>query len=394
MRRLVAALALAWTVVWFQRGALGPAGPLVQAEFASGYAGLGLLSTFGVLGGACGYLLAALLAQRHPRATMLAGAALVAAATLGAWGAASYAALGAMQVLAGLGEGLFFVPALARVTAAAPPEKIGRALGTLDSGISLGLFLVLLAAAPLLPASGWRGLMLMGAAVGFLMLALLAALPRGDPPPAGDLREVLQRKAWPLYGAVTLLNVVYFAVIYLSPTLLVARGFDLPTADLVAAAAVGLGIPWHFLGGRLADRHGAARMATMFTLGVAGCLFLLSANGPPLATALFLLALYSLGIAGTVGLISLVPRMLGAHLAAPGFGVFWGIGYLGGAAGPLLMGTVADAWGFPAALQLMAVLAGVAAILIAPKKPVLPKGPAKIPIPLLEPEPQKTKAAP
>lgn len=365
--RLLATLTLAWGIVWVQRAALSPVGPLVQQELGASLAELGLLPALGVAGGGAGYLAAGCWARRSPRASLLAGAALLAVATLGAGLARSYAGLAATQALAGFAEGLFFVPALALVARAHQGPRAGRALGVLDTGISAGSFTVLLAAGAILPFAGWRGVFLAAGALGALLAALLAAgVGPSAPEPPAPMRGVLRRGAWPLYGAVSLLLVVYFSLLYLAPVFLVARGFGLADADLVAAAAVGLGIPWHVLGGALADRLGAARSAALFTALFALGLAALGWTQEPWATAALLVACYSLGIAGFVGLIAAVPRLLGAALAAPAFGVFWGLGYLGGAVGPFAVGAVADAWGLTGALLVQAGLAGAAVLLLAP----------------------------
>jgi predicted MFS family arabinose efflux permease len=366
-RRLLAVLAVAWAVVWVQRAALSPAGPFVQQELGLDYGALGLLSTLGVVAGALGYLAAGVWATRRARATLLAGAALLALATLASARAGDYAQLALAQALAGAGEGLFYVPALAMVTRAFEGARQGRALGILDMGISAGSFVVLVAAGPLVPALGWRGLFLGAAVLGLLLLALLlAGVPRAPPEPPARLREVLHRRAVPVYAAVVLMLIVYFALLYLAPAMLVARGFDPESAALLAALAVGLGIPWHWAGGVLADRFGAARSGLAFGLVFALALLGLALAQGPVATAVALVAAYGIGIAAFLGIIALVPRVLGHHLAAPAFGVFWGLGYLGGSAGPVLLGALADRAGFGAALLAGAGLAALGALALLP----------------------------
>jgi len=366
-RALLAALTLGWTIVWVQRAALSPAGPLLQAELGLDYGQLGALSTAGVVGGAAGYLVAGWLAHHRLRGTMLAGAALLAVATLASWRAGTYLALLASQGVAGFAEGLFYVPALAAITRATEPGKSGRALGTLDMGISLGTFVALLLAPSLFAAAGSRGGFLAGGVLGLLVVpVLMAAVGRAAPVAPPAWREVLRRRAWPLYVAIAMLLVVYFTLVYLSPAFLVSRGFRAADADLVAAAAVVLGVPLHVVGGVLGDRVGPLRSATAFLVASGAAVALLALASSPALSAAALVAAYVLGIGGFVGVILLVPRVLGAHLAAPAFGVFWGIGYLGGALGPSLVGAAADAVGFAPALLGLAALTFLAAAALQP----------------------------
>jgi predicted MFS family arabinose efflux permease len=366
--RLLAALTLAWTAAWMARGALSPVGPALQEDLGLDLAALGLLPTLGVVGAAGGYVLAGFVAERHPRAALLGGLGLVALGTLVAWAAPDYALLAAGLTLAGVGEGLFYVPALAAVARAYASGGSGRALGALDMGISLGAALVLLAAVPLLPALGWRGVLLAAAlAVLAAMLLLGAAVPRApgvrDPPP---MRAALRRVAVPLYGAIVLLLGVYFALLYLAPAFLVSRGFALPDADLAASLAVALGVPAHLLGGALADRWGPAPVAVGFTgLFALGLLALaMPLPGPGLVAVLVLT--YSLGIVGFVALIALVPRVLGADLVGAAFAVFWAVGYLGGALGPYLAAALAGSSGFGATLGALAGAALLALLVLTP----------------------------
>lgn len=366
-RRLLAALALGWTATWVARAAVSPVAPALQADLGLGLAELGLLPTAGVLGAALGYAAAGPLARRAPRASLLAGLALAGLATAAGALARGLPELLAAQAAAGVGEGLFFVPALALV-ARGWREGSGRAIGVLDTGISLGSALVLVAAVPVMALAGWRGVLLGGGAVALLVALplLAAAVPRMPPEPRADLRDVLARRAWPLYASVAMLLAVYFALLYLAPSMLVARGFTLADADHVAALAVALGVPWHVLGGALADRHGAARTMVAFTglwaLAVAG----IAVAPGALAAGAAVVVAYSLGIAGFVALMALVPRVLGHELAAPAFGAFWALGYLAGALGPVLTAAAVQQAGQEAALVGLAATAGLAALAIAP----------------------------
>jgi predicted MFS family arabinose efflux permease len=364
---LLAALTVGWAVVWVQRAVVGPVGPLLRASLGLDYAQLGLLPSLGLLGGAVGYFAAGRAAAGHPRGTLLGGALLLALASLAAAGARDYPSLAAALIAQGIGEGLFYVPALALVARAYAGAGGGRALGLLDSGISVGSVLAF-AAAPFVAApSGWQGPFLFAGALGLLALVLLAlAVPRLPAEAAPPLRDVLERRAAPVYAALVLLIVSYFAVLYLAPAFLATRGFPLAQADLLAALAVVLGIPWHVLGGHFADKHGPARTAAGFALAQGLCTIALALPLGPLPTTLLLIATYSLGIAAFVALMTLVPHVFGAALAGPAFGVFWTVGYVGGAAGPLLLGGIADRAGFGPALALLGLFALGCAVVVWP----------------------------
>jgi predicted MFS family arabinose efflux permease len=181
---LLIALRIGYAYNWFD---VGPALPAIGGEFGVGPAGWGLLVALFLVGAGLFQVPAGLLARRFgSRVVSLSGVGLLAVA--GAFGALApnFPTLLGLRLVAGLGAGLFFSPAIGLVASLYPEGRRGVPVGTFSSAFSAGAALGLVASAYLVPAIGWRpALAVGGAALGVIAIAAWLGISRaaGGPDP-------------------------------------------------------------------------------------------------------------------------------------------------------------------------------------------------------------------
>ncbi|TYL99259.1 MFS transporter [Bradyrhizobium rifense] len=193
--------------------------------------------------------------------------------------ASGYALLLASRMLMAVGAGLCMPTALAVSVAVASPERRGRAVALVTSGMTVATVIGVPLGNLVGSLFGWRATFAMVAMLGAIALTgLLLGLPRGLPKSTASLAErlavarhgnvliaLLITVLWAL-GGFTMFT--YFAV----P--LRALGFDashISLALLVFGAAAAIG---NMLGGLLADRLGTVVTAALGLIGMASALFL------------------------------------------------------------------------------------------------------------------------
>ncbi|MFC4454421.1 MFS transporter [Deinococcus sonorensis] len=248
---------------------------LAPAFHASGRQ-LGLVVTLTQLGYALGLLLIVPLGDVLDRRRLVLG--LLAASVLALLGVALARSLGVFMLLSVL-VGLSAVSAQVLVPFAATlatPERRGRVVGTVMSGLLLGILLARTASGLIAEVAGWRSVYLLAAlAVAALGLVLARALPP-DRRPRGPrypqlMASVLQMTREPLlrwrslYGALVF---AAFSVFWASLAFLLAGApyhYSEGTIGLfgLLGAAGALAAS---LAGRMADRGGARRSTLAFGL--------------------------------------------------------------------------------------------------------------------------------
>lgn len=367
LRRATALLAVAcgMTVanIYYAQPLLGP----IAATYGVSQGGTTLVVTFTQLGYALGMLtllpLGDLLENRTLASRVL---LLTSAASLGAGLSPSFGAFLAASVLVGLTSVVaqILVPVAAHL---APERDRGRFVGTVMTGLLLGIVLARTVSSLLAAALGWRAIYLVsGAAMAGLSLTLRRLLPSRRPHHAGGYRDLmlsivrlareepaLRRRAVCqalLFGAYSCFwSSVAFELIH-------AHGlgqFGIAVFALVGTAGAGAAPLAGWLGDRGHDRTGS------------GIAFVLAALALVLAAA------------GSGTLLLLVPAGVLLDLAVQGHQVFsqreiYGMRpdararvttvfmttvFLGGALGSALAGAVGDAYGWRGATLLGAALA-------------------------------------
>ncbi|SDI53028.1 Predicted arabinose efflux permease, MFS family [Sinosporangium album] len=211
---------------------------------------------------------------RWPRKTLVVGGlAVFAVINVVTALAPTYAALMALRVLAALAAAAITPALFALAGGLAAPERVGRAIGVVASGLTMSLFLGVPIGSLLGSAFGWRSTFLAVAlftcAVLAAAAATLPALPGAPKIGVGAQVRALSRTAVLLSVLATVTGAAggMMTYTYIAPIThdLTGRG------GAILAAFIGVvgvaGAAGSVAGGRLTDRWGADR-ALLFTFGV------------------------------------------------------------------------------------------------------------------------------
>lgn len=269
---LASGAGLAVAALYYSQPMLGVLGTDMQASTQE----VGLLPTLTQLGYALGILFLAPLGDRHDRRSIILGkAAVLCAALLLAAAAPSLAMLLAASLVMGLAATLAqdIVPAAATL---APAAQRGKVVGTVMTGLLLGILLSRVVSGFVAEQWGWRAMFAAAAvSIALLGLACWRRLPRfaatTQLPYVALLRSLgtlwrqypaLRRATW----AQALLSIGFSGFWSTLAVLLHGAPFHLGAAAAgafgLAGAAGALAAP---LAGRLADRHGPARVTRLGT---------------------------------------------------------------------------------------------------------------------------------
>ncbi|MEV0715014.1 MFS transporter [Asanoa sp. NPDC050611] len=295
---------------------------LIAADLRVSIPAAGRLVTLYALGLAIGGPILTALTIRFNRRTVLIGALVLfvlgnAVAVL----TADYGLFLAARTLTGAVQGLFIGAAFAVGIAAAPPERMGRAMSVVVSGVAVSAALGVPVGTLVGQTLGWRGSFI--AIVVFALVTLVAtlALIPSVPSLGGGAGNQARYAFAPRVLAVLFLQVLAFAALFAAMTYIVpflgsVAGISgaLVSVFLLAygvATAVG-----SFGGGRYADTN-AARTLIVGSVGVAVALLMLYLAGS--IAALAALALAILGVFGLGVLPSIQYRVV--SLAGPGGGL-------------------------------------------------------------------------
>ncbi|TWP33550.1 MFS transporter [Leekyejoonella antrihumi] len=278
------------------------------------------------------------------------------------------------RVATGLGASGIVPVSLMLIGDVIPYEQRGHAIGWLFGGMAGGMAVGSTAGALVEPSIGWQGLFLVVAGVGAVVLAAavrsIPRRPRPMSPPSARaavrgyvqlLQDPRGRRTYEYVG----FNAVLQSGIYTWLGLYLHQRFGLGPVG-IGLGLLGYGIPGFALGpliGRLADRHGRARLIpaglALATLASAG----LAAPAPLILVAI-LVALLSMGYDLTqpllAGIVTDLPGHRGQSVALMAVVLFCGFG-----AGSLVFQAVLS-FGFVVALAVFGAAAGVAALVAVP----------------------------
>jgi len=233
--------------------------PQIAADVQVSVASTGQLVTAYALGVVIGGPLITVLTARMPRKGLVLGLiALFIAGSLLSAAATSYGLLVASRVLAALAQGTLFAISMVVVTTVVPPDRAGRAIAIVVSGLTVATVLGVPLGALLGQAFGWR--------MPFLAIAVIAAaggavlavtLPRTPAPTTGarsELRVLLRR---PVLLAITTTAIGFAGVgvvlTYLMPLLTQVSGFSAGMASALLLAYGAGSLLGNLAAGRLTD---------------------------------------------------------------------------------------------------------------------------------------------
>lgn len=274
------------------------------------------------------------------------------AANLLAVAATSFPLLLASRVLMAMGAALCTPTAIGVAVALASPERRGRAVALVTSGITVATVIGVPLGTMVGNQFGWRATFLMVAALGAVALAgVLYGVPRGLPNSTATLGERLAVARHPgvLYALATtvLWAIGGFTVFTYLAIPLQGLGFnaaDISLALLIFGSAAAIG---NMLGGTLADRFGPLPTAAVGLAGMATALVLLSlalkSATPDHARYAVLLVVFGWAIAGwafypaqVASIIRIDPRTSVIALSLNASAMYLGFA-LGGATGGIVL---------------------------------------------------------
>jgi FSR family fosmidomycin resistance protein-like MFS transporter len=277
----------------------------------------------------------------------------------------SYPLLLACAALAAIGHACFHPNALSIVSRAADNMNRGKVTAVFVVGGNIGYALGPIVAGGIVYLFGLPGLLflLIPAAIMALILRKLLppskAAPADHLPPAASLSLADLRPVGLLFAASTFRAWAVFSAIAFFPPLLISRGYDLFTADLLVTLMLFAGVAGQLIGGALADRYGKKE----FTLTGLLCsvpflvLFLrFDGIGSVIALIIFGFLLWS-SFAVTVAMShELLPSRVG--MAS---GLMLGVAIGAGGIGVAVNGVIADMYSLSTALATIPVLILIAA---------------------------------
>ncbi|XP_058678914.1 monocarboxylate transporter 13-like, partial [Ammospiza caudacuta] len=351
-----------------------------------------------------GPLAAALSARFGPRGVAMAGGALAGAGLfLGAFATRLehlYLSLGG---LTGLGWSLSFTPALGAVSLWFPRRRALATSVTVSGAAVSGLAL-----APLLPPAldsyGWRGALLLLAAVSLHLVAAAALLrppPRAPPElpePSGTLPRLLRHGPFLRYAAAfALLDLGYYVPFVHGAGRALELGCDGHRAAAVVAAMAALDGAGRLLAGWLAERPAAVLLRQLAAwAALAGLAALATPLGTSFGALLALAAAYG-GCAGAVAPLQFagVAEVVGAGRAAMAIGVMQMVESVGSLLGAPLAGWLRDVTGdFTVSFLAAGAFLLASSLLILTLPPAPPEPPPQPPRAALEPPKSPQNAAP
>lgn len=256
----------------------------------------GQLVTAYALGVVVGGPLITVLTARTPRKPLVLGlVAVFVAGSLISAASSSYWLLGAGRVLAALSQGTLFAVAMVVVTTVVSPERAGRAIAVVVSGLTLATVLGVPLGALLGHAFGWRTPFLAVAVLAAAGGAVLAvAMPRTPAPVTSARSELAVLRRRPVVVAIATAAVGFAGVgtvlTYLVPLLTRVSGFSTGVVSVLLLAYGAGSLVGNLVAGRLTDVSPTMTVRIVF-LGLTGILAALPFLAPwrPAAVAAVLL---------------------------------------------------------------------------------------------------------
>ncbi|WP_337821537.1 MFS transporter [Amycolatopsis sp. A1MSW2902] len=368
-RTTLALLVGVFIIDYIDRVMIAVALPLIGAEFGLSKTTQGLVVSAFAIAYLVGQMPGGLLADRV-------GARPLLVISLVAWSvftAATGFAPGLVVLLVlraafGFAQALFPGAAFKALAERTTQEGRSRGAGLLLASNSVGAGLGPLLVAPLVVAAGWRHTFWIVAVAGLIVgLALWRLLPPPLPreltepearvapvkvPVSQVLRNRLVIRCAAMFACFNMLayGMITWVPSYLVETKglsLVAAGISAAIPQLVSAAAV-------LIGGRYFDRRPRWLVVPALVAAAGVLVAMLLSDSATGFTVLQTVAMFISGLA-SIGIVGLPLRVLPRDLVGAGMGLVNTGGQLAGVLAPLVMGWLADRFGFAAAFGFLAV---------------------------------------
>ncbi|WP_425066385.1 MFS transporter [Reyranella sp.] len=337
--------------------------PIIAADIDISIADTGLLVTVYALTYAVGSpILAVVFNNIDRKRAMVLALVFFVAGNLAAAAANGLAMLLVARMVMAVAAGLAIPTANAVAIALAPPEKRGRAIAVVSSGMTVSTVLGVPLGTMVGDSFGWHATFLLVALLGVMALAgLVFGLPRGLPRSAATLAQrlavarngaVLRTLAATTVWAASIFTVFTYIAVALHDVGMAASGVSFALLVFGIAAAIG-----NTAGGRLVDRFGSRPVAgialALLTVALAAESFTLKMAPPEIAAPAMVLLLFLWGLGGwafyvaqVVTLVRLSPEAPMIALSLNASAMYLGIGLGGMIGGTLLaaLGTTDLGW--------------------------------------------------
>jgi MFS family permease len=356
----------------------------LRHDFGLSNAQAGAISAVTLIASAAGGIVAGFISDKIGRSRTLIGTILIySLASVGTATAQSLMALLVWRAIVGIGLGGEWSAGATLVSESWPPATRGRAIGFMQAGWAIGYMLAAVAAALILPAYGWRALFLVGVTPALLTIWIRRSVEEPEvwrQQPRDRLRDALTRQILDRTARATLVASVvlfaYWGLFTWLPSFLGAplsqggAGLDIiRTSRFVFLSQAGA---WfgYITFGYLADRIGR-RISFALYVVVAAALVPVYGTLPVwggVHREMWLQLIAPLiGFFGT-GFFSLFGSMLAeiypTALRGAGQGFTYNVGRGAAALAPYTIGSLADHYGFGAALTLTSLFFLLGAVLI------------------------------
>ena len=326
------------------------------------------LATSTLIGAVIGGFVFGMLADRYGRVRVLSLTILIFAAFTGLSALAQgYWDLVAYRTLAGLGLGGEFGIGMALVAEAWPASQRARASSYVGLGWQAGVLAAALITPALLPAIGWRGMFLVGLVPALASFAIRRSV--GEPDlfvrkKAGGfpvrllVKDAATRKiSLGMFILCSVQNFGYYGLMIWMPNYLARQfGFSL-TQSAVWTAVTILGMSFGiWLFGELADRIGRRPIFIAYQMGAFFMVLVYSQLTNPTALLIggAVMGLFVNGMLGGYG--ALMSELYPTEVRATAQNVLFNLGRAVGGFGPVVIGALATAWSWQAAIALLAAI--------------------------------------
>jgi MFS transporter, FSR family, fosmidomycin resistance protein len=345
--------------------------PVWAQAFGLSYVQVGTLRMAYSAAMACLQLPAGMLAERiGERALLAAGSVLAGAGFAMLATSQSYAVLGALILLTGVGSAVQHPIASTLISRAYAPASRRAALGVYNFVGDVGKMVVAAGMGLGIAAIGWQSSVavygVVVAAVGIGTLVALGGWSRRTTPPAAPRPRAdtagwgfTNRRGFALLAAIQVIDsACRTGFLTFVPFLLIGKGANVASIGFALALVFIGGAAGKLVCGLMAERVGILRTVILTELATGALIAL--AVAAPLSWAMVLLLPLGIALNGTSSVLyGTVAEFVHEDRQSRSFGLFYTLGSAAGATAPLVFGIIGDLSGVAPALLTIAALACV-----------------------------------